>query len=131
MVGPPECSFTTKPVNRRNSNANITVTSTLLCRRRSAVNAIGTSVRADPIKSGVTQWRVDGKNEMDTVAENGGNPPSVTTRFNLGVENEQADAGRDGRTCLVRPNSQARTGTGETHFPCPADHGQGWQPYPV
>ena len=33
--------------------------------------------------------------------------------FSLRVENEQADAGRDGRTCLARPNSQARTGTGK------------------
>ena len=29
------------------------------------------------------------------------------------VENEQADAGRDGRTLLAKPNSQARTGTGK------------------
>ena len=32
-------------------------------------------------------------------------------RFSLNVENEQADAGLDGRTGLARPNSQARTGT--------------------
>ena len=44
---------------------------------------------------------------------------------------EQADAGRDGRTRLARPNSQARTGTGEYHFPSSADHEQDWQPYPV
>ena len=30
---------------------------------------------------------------------------------------EQADAGRDGWTRLARPNSQARTGTGEYYFP--------------
>ena len=32
---------------------------------------------------------------------------------------ERADAGRDGRTCLTRPNSQARTGTGKKiiYFP--------------
>ena len=35
-------------------------------------------------------------------------------RFNLSVENEQADAGRDGQTCLARQNSPARTGTGKT-----------------
>ena len=29
---------------------------------------------------------------------------------------EQADAGRDGRTRLARPNSQARTGTGKYLF---------------
>ena len=32
------------------------------------------------------------------------------------MENEQADAGRDGRNRLARPNHQARTGTGEKHF---------------
>ena len=37
--------------------------------------------------------------------------PWVSTRFSLGVENDRGDAGRDGRTCLARPNSQARTGT--------------------
>ena len=30
--------------------------------------------------------------------------------FRLTVEIEHADAGRDGQTCLVRPNSQVRTG---------------------
>ena len=40
----------------------------------------------------------------------------VGTRFSLSVENEQADAGRDGRTRLARPNSQARTGTGKYSF---------------
>ena len=33
------------------------------------------------------------------------------TFFSLSLENEQADAGPDGRTRLARPNSQARTGT--------------------
>ena len=33
--------------------------------------------------------------------------------ISLGVENEQADAGRDSRTRLVIPNSKARTGTGK------------------
>ena len=37
-------------------------------------------------------------------------------RFSLSVENERADAGRDGRTCLARPNSRARTGTGKYSF---------------
>ena len=30
--------------------------------------------------------------------------------FSLSVEIEHAAAGRDGQTCLVRPNFQARTG---------------------
>ena len=32
---------------------------------------------------------------------------------------------------FARPNSQARTGTGEYLFPCSADHEQDRQPYPV
>ena len=39
---------------------------------------------------------------------------------------------RDGRTCLARPNFQARTRIGrKTFFLCSADHEQDWQPYPV
>ena len=53
--------------------------------------------------------------EMDATAEIG-RIPCVSTRFSLSVENEQADAGRDGRTRLARPNSQARTGTAEYSF---------------
>ena len=48
------------------------------------------------------------------------------------MENEQADAGRSGRKCPARLNSQARTGTqGNVHFSYPADLEQYWQPYPV
>ena len=36
--------------------------------------------------------------------------------FSLSVDNEQADAEQDGRTCLARPNSQARTSTGTMMF---------------
>ena len=36
--------------------------------------------------------------------------PRVSTRFSLGVENERADAGQDGRICFARTNSSARTG---------------------
>ena len=58
----------------------------------------------------------------------------VSTRFSLSVENERADAGWNSRTCLARPNSQARAETEKMiFFPvCPADHEkQDWQPYPV
>ena len=44
---------------------------------------------------------------------------------------EQADAGRDCRTHLARPNSQARTRTGQYSFSRSADHKQDWQSYPV
>ena len=36
--------------------------------------------------------------------------------LSLNVENERADAGRNGRTCHARPKPQARTETGETSF---------------
>ena len=40
----------------------------------------------------------------------------MSTIFCLSLENEQADAGPDGRTRLARPNSQARTGTDRVIF---------------
>ena len=48
---------------------------------------------------------------MDAVAVISGD--SVSTRFSLSMENEQDSAGRGGRSCLARPNSQARTDTGK------------------
>ena len=54
----------------------------------------------------------------------------VSIRSGLNVENEQADAGRDGRTRLAGPNSQAQTGTGKVHFPRSPDLDQILQPYP-
>ena len=54
----------------------------------------------------------------------------VSITFSLNVENERADAGRDGRTRLARPDSQQeRTGTGKYHFPCSADQEKDRQPY--
>ena len=67
---------------------------------------------------------------MDAAAELGGNPVSKH-QIQPEYGDEQADAGRNCRTRLARPNSQARTGTGECYFPCSADHEQDWQPYPV
>ena len=67
---------------------------------------------------------------MDAAAELGRNPVSKH-QIQPEYGDEQAAAGRDGWTRLARPNSQARTGTGEYHFPCSADHEQDWQPYPV
>ena len=46
--------------------------------------------------------------------------------FTLDVKNEQADARRDGRSCLARPNSQTQTATGEKPFSCSTDHEQDW-----
>ena len=53
---------------------------------------------------------------MDATAEIKRNLVSKHQNFSLNVENEQADAGRNGRTRLARPNSQARTGTGKYSF---------------
>ena len=61
-----------------------------------------------------------------------GEIPWVSTEFSPSICNEQADAGRDGRNRLARPNSLARTGTGKmNHFPSSTDHEQDWQPYQV
>ena len=66
---------------------------------------------------------------MDAAAKLGRNPVRKhQTRPDYG--DEQADAGRDCRNRLARRNSRVRTGTGNIHFPCLADHEQDWQPYP-
>ena len=53
--------------------------------------------------------------QMDAAAEFGMNPISKH-QVQLEYGDEQADAGRDCRTRLARPNSQARTGTGKKSF---------------
>ena len=57
---------------------------------------------------------------------------SKLTRFRLSIENEQADAGRDGepvpRDQILRREQGLQ---GNVHFPCSADNEQDWQPYPV
>ena len=50
---------------------------------------------------GINKWTLPGK---------AGGIPRVSTRSSVSVESTHANAGRDGRTCLARPNSQARTG---------------------
>ena len=67
---------------------------------------------------------------MDAVAELGRNPASKH-QIQRKYEYEQADVGRDCRTRLARPNSQARTGTGKYQFPSPADHEQDDNLHPV
>ena len=53
--------------------------------------------------------------DYDAAAESGRNPVSKH-HIQLNGEKEQAGAGRDGRTRLARPNSQARTGTWKYPF---------------
>ena len=52
---------------------------------------------------------------MDAAAEIGRNPGSKH-QIRPEYRNAQADAGRNGRTRLARPNSQARTGTGKKNI---------------
>ena len=47
------------------------------------------------------------------------------------MENEQADAGREGRTRLARPILRRERRQGNINFPCSADHEQDWQPLTV
>ena len=67
---------------------------------------------------------------MNAAAELGTNPVSKH-QIQLGYGDEQADAGRDFRTRLAKPNSRHERGQGNIHFSCSADHVQDWQPYPV
>ena len=76
------------------------------------MNAIGTQLR-DLINSGLTRWRMAVINEsMDAAAELQRNPISKL-QIQPEYGDEQADAGRDRRTRLARPNSKARTRTGK------------------
>ena len=55
------------------------------------------------------------KKKNDAAVELGRNPVSKH-QIQPEYGDEQADAGRDCRTRLVRPHSQARTGTGKYSF---------------
>ena len=96
----------------------------------SAVNAVGTQLRD---LMGPTRWRLTIKRlYVDAVAESGKNPASNHQIQPECGQNERADAGWEGRTCLATSNSQARTGTGKNIFPFSSDHEQqNWQPYSV
>ena len=62
----------------------------------------------------------------------GGRHPVSKHQIQVEYGDEQADAGRDCRTRLTRPDSQARTETEKyvfSLFSC--DHKQDWQPYSV
>ena len=67
---------------------------------------------------------------MDATAELGRNPVS-NHRFSLSMEMRRLT--RDGTAELVSRDQILRRecGQGNIYFPCPADHEQDWQPYPV
>ena len=64
------------------------------------MNAVGTRLR-DLIDSGLARWWL----AVKIKGRRGGKREESRTRFSLSVENEQADAERDGRPCLARPIS--------------------------
>ena len=70
------------------------------------MNVIGTRYR-ESINSGLNKW---------TPPRKSGGIPRLSTRFSLGMENEQTDAGQDGQTRLARRNFQARRRTGKYSF---------------
>ena len=89
----------------------------------------GDLTRQHPVE---TTLKLAGPVDAAAAAELGRNPVISSHQIQPECGDEQADAGRDGRTRLARPNFQARTGTGKNAiFPCLADHEQDWQPYPV
>ena len=67
---------------------------------------------------------------MDAAAELGRNPVSEH-QIQPEYGDEQADAGRDGRTVSRDQILRRERGQVNIHFPRPADHEQDWQPYPV
>ena len=67
---------------------------------------------------------------MDAAAELGQNSVSKR-RIQSEYGDEQADAGRDYRIRLARPNLRCEKGQENIIFSCLADHEQHWQPYPV
>ena len=77
------------------------------------MNAVGTQL-CDSINSGLARWRM-AVSSLDAAAELGRNPVSKH-QIQPEYGDEQADAGRDCRTRLARPNSQARTWTGKYSF---------------
>ena len=110
------------------------------------MNAIGSTQLRDLINSVLVRWHVcmlivwtDAVTERTTAVGRRGEKrreeersPRVSTRFSLRVENEQTNAGRNGRPCFKRPNSQAPTGKGNINLLTrSADHEQDRQPYPV
>ena len=63
---------------------------------------------------------VDGINKWKPSQKAGG-IPSVSTRFNLSVENEQTDAGRGTAEPISRDqNLRRERGQGNIHVPCSA-----------
>ena len=79
------------------------------------MNAIDTQLR-DPINSRLTRWRMAVlSKQIDAAAELGKNPVSKHQN-QPEYGDEQAGAGRDCRTRLARPNSQAGTRTGKCYF---------------
>ena len=68
---------------------------------------------------------------MDAAAEIGRNPVKVSTRFSLSMEMSRLMRDGTAEPVLRDQILRRKRGQGNIHFPCSADHEQGWQPYPV
>ncbi|CAN0192735.1 unnamed protein product, partial [Ascophyllum nodosum] len=85
----------------------------LLSRDHNTRTLASSLLRHDPFHPAAAANNRDGDDDGDS----GSYPLFIKADLYVyDVEAEQADAGRDGRICLTRPNSQARTGTGEKMF---------------
>ena len=86
-----------------------------LCRRTLGIERHRYAV-ADSINSGLTRWRMAVINEKMNAAAELGRSSVCKRQIQPEYGDEQVDAGRDCRTRLARPNSQARTRTGRYSF---------------
>ena len=95
------------------------------------MNVIGTQLR-EPITSGLIRWRLTVHVYVGFVVENGNQSREcASTRFRLSVDDERADAERNGQTVSRDQILGRERKQGNIHFPCLADDEQDWQPYPV
>ena len=85
------------------------------CRRTLGSERHRYAIIAWPDKLGTDPMAYGGYNYMEAAAELGRNPVSKH-QIQPEYGGEQADAGRDCRTRLARPSSQARTRTGKYSF---------------
>ena len=67
---------------------------------------------------------------MDAAAELGRNPVGKH-QIQPEYGDQQADAGRTAESVSRDQILRRERGQGNIYFPCPADHMQDWQPYPV
>ena len=96
----------------------------------SAVDAIGMQLR-DPIKSGLTRWRMAVLINKWTPPRNSAGIPYGSTRFSLSMEMSSLTRDETAEPVSRDQIIRRERGQGKINFPSSADHEQDWQPYPV